>query len=139
MSSEPASIPAEPVKALSNRNFGLIFAAIFAFIGLLPLPFGGDPRMWALYIALAFFAVAVVLPVLLTPLNKAWVKFGLLMHKIVNPILMGLVFFLTIMPTGLILRLLGKDPMRRKKDPQADSYWITRQQTVDKDFFDNQF
>ena len=130
---------AKAVKPLSNRSFGLIFAAIFALIGLFPLAFGSELRLWALSIALAFAAVAILLPALLAPLNRAWAKFGLFMHKIVNPILMGLIFFLTILPTGLIMRLLGKDPMHRKLDPQAESYWINRNESVGNEFFDNQF
>lgn len=127
------------VKALSNRSFGLIFAAIFAVIGFLPYVFGSGFRLWALYIALGFAAMALLLPAALAPLNRAWARFGLFMHKIINPILMGLVFFLTILPTGLIMRLFGKDPMQRKLDPQADSYWINRNESVGTEFFDNQF
>lgn len=128
-----------PPKQLSNRDFGLIFAAIFTVIGVFPILFGNGPRIWSVALAIAFVVVALALPIALNPLNKAWVKFGLLMHKIVNPVLMGLVFFITVLPTGLIMRLMGKDPMRRKLDREAKSYWINRDTVIDKEFFDNQF
>lgn len=126
-------------KMLENRTFGLIFAAIFAVIALFPLINGGDIRQWAGIISLAFASVAIVFPALLLPLNKLWVKFGLFMHKIVNPILMGLIFFVAVFPTGIILKLLGKDPMRRKLDQAVDSYWIERNEPLGKESFDNQF
>jgi len=128
------------VKPLANRTFGLIFAAIFLVIALLPVIFGGDARKWALLMAAAFSVPAILFPKILTPLNLLWAKFGLLMHKIVNPILMGLIFFIAVLPTGLIMRLLGKDSMQRKLDPDTTSYWIEREPgSLSKDSFDNQF
>ncbi len=127
-------------KMLSERSFGLIFAAIFLVIAAFPLMFGGGLRQWAAMVAGAFAVPAIVFPAVLKPLNIAWVHFGQLMHKIINPILMGLVFFVAVLPTGLILKLLGKDPMRRKLDPSAKSYWLERDaNSVTKDSFDNQF
>lgn len=128
-----------PGKQLANRSFGLIFAVIFLLIGLFPLLFGGSVRAWLLYIAAGFTAIALLYPRALSPFNRAWAKFGLFMHKIVNPLLMGLVFFLTVLPTGLIMRMLGNDPMRRKLEPGAESYWIPRQDGITDEFFDNQF
>lgn len=128
-----------PGKHLGNRSFGLIFAAIFLLIGAFPLLFGGTVRLIPIYIAAAFAMVALIYPPALKPLNLAWAKFGQLMHKIVNPVLMGLIFFLTVVPTGLIMRMLGKDPMRRRLEPDAGSYWIKRDDLIDKEFFDNQF
>ncbi|MEM7360356.1 MAG: SxtJ family membrane protein [Pseudomonadota bacterium] len=127
-------------KTLSNRTFGLIFAFIFAVIAAFPLLWGNGIRMWAAYIAGGFTAVSLLVPVLLTPLNKLWAKFGMMMHKITNPLLMGLVFYITVLPTGIIMKLLGKDPMRRKKEPEADSYWIKREDGALKpESFDQQF
>ena len=126
-------------KQLSNRTFGLIFAAIFLVIALWPLKNGASPRTWALIIVALFAIPALLFPRVLTPLNAAWVKFGLFMHKIVNPILMGLIFFLTVLPTGLMLKLFGKDPMRRKLDANATTYWQQRDDKVTKESFDNQF
>jgi hypothetical protein len=129
-----------PGKTLANRPFGLIFGGIFLIIALFPLLWGNELRWWAGWVSAGFILVALIFPRLLTPLNQLWVKFGLLMHKITNPILMGLIFFLTVLPTGLILRLLGKDPMRRKFMPNEETYWIERKehQITDKSF-DQQF
>lgn len=133
--------PSPPApKMLSERHFGLIFATIFFVIAFSPLLFGGLPRRWAL-IAMGIFAVpAVLFPVVLRPLNIAWMHFGQIMHKIINPILMGVIFFIAVLPTGLILKLLGKDPMRRKMDESASTYWITRKsENLRKESFDDQF
>ena len=128
------------VKPLANRTFGLIFAAIFTLIALLPILFGGDLRQWAALLAVAFFIAALLFPKMLAPLNSLWAKFGLLMHKIVNPILMGLIFFVAVLPTGIIMRLLGKDSMQRKFNADATSYWIDRESgSLSKDSYDNQF
>lgn len=127
-------------KVLSNRSFGLIFAGIFLIVALFPLLGGGEVRRWATYIAIAFSGTALITPVLLTPLNRAWAAFGQVMHKITNPLLMGLVFFLTVVPTGLILKILGKDPMQRKLDHQTKSYWVAREtNAITKESFDDQF
>ena len=137
---EKSHTPAAAPKPLENRTFGLIFAAIFMAITLFPLLRGSALRMWSLYVSGGFAALAILLPVTLTPLNLAFQKFGMMMHKITNPILMGLVFFLTVLPTGLVLKLLGKDPMHRKLDPQAETYWIKREaHLINKESFDNQF
>ena len=126
-------------KILSNRTFGLIFAGIFSVIALLPMLSKSEPRVWALVIAGLFTLFSLAAPKLLAPLNRAWNRFGQFMHKIVNPLLMGLIFVLTIIPTALIIRLLGKDPMRRKLEPKTSSYWIKRDTPITKESFDNQF
>jgi len=127
-------------KALPNRTFGLIFAGIFMVVCLWPLFNSNGIRMWALIVALGFTLPALIMPDLLGPLNKLWVQFGQIMHKIINPILMGLIFFVTVLPTGLALRILGKDPMRRKFNSDVKTYWIEREEpTVSKESFDNQF
>ncbi|MCA1907020.1 MAG: SxtJ family membrane protein [Magnetospirillum sp.] len=115
-----------PVQMGSERSFGLVFAAVFAIIALWPLKSGGDPRLWAVGVASAFLVVAVVAPKALKPLNLVWFKFGLLLHKVMTPLIMGLLFFVTVTPIGLLMRATGKDPMRLKRDPAATSYWITR-------------
>ena len=127
-------------KMLSERSFGLIFTGIFLIVGVFPLITGGSYRQWALIVAAMFAVPALLLPAILAPLNRLWVKFGLLMHTIVNPILMGLVFFIAVLPTGLILRLLGKDPMHRKFDASKQSYWVNREKdSLSKESFKDQF
>jgi hypothetical protein len=115
----------EEVKAGSNRSFGFVFAAVFAIIGLLPLISGGGVRLWSLAIALVFLAVAFVAPKLLAPLNIAWFWFGMLLGKVVSPIVMAVVFYGTVAPIGALLRWRGKDPLRLRRG-DANSYWIER-------------
>ena len=127
-------------KMLSERSFGLIFSGIFLVIAAFPLIRGGDYRQWALIAAAVFAVPALLFPPVLAPLNRLWVKFGLLMHTIINPLLMGLVFFIAVLPTGLIMRLLGKDSMHRKFDPSKQTYWIERDKdSLSKESFTNQF
>jgi hypothetical protein len=117
---------AHAVEGSSDKSFGLVFAGFFAIVACLPLLHGEAPRLWALAVAAAFAAIAFVRPSLLAVPNRWWMKFGLLLAKIVNPIVMGLVFYLTVTPTAAIMRLMGKDPLRLKIDKSAKSYWIER-------------
>jgi hypothetical protein len=114
------------VKGSSDKSFGLVFAGFFAIVAGLPLLHGNAPRLWALAVAALFAIVAFVRPSLLAVPNRWWMKFGLLLAKIVNPIVMGLLFYLTVTPTAAIMRWLGKDPLRLKIDKSAKSYWIDR-------------
>lgn len=116
----------EVVKISSDRSFGLVFAGFFALLGALSL-YNGAAR-WHYWLPLAgiFAVLAFAAPKLLTPLNGLWAKFGLLLHAVVSPIFLGLIFYLCIMPVGLLMRLSGKDPMNRRLDPAAKSYWIIR-------------
>ncbi|MGB0670248.1 MAG: SxtJ family membrane protein [Rhodospirillales bacterium] len=116
----------DEVKVGSERSFGIVFAVVFAFIGLVPLFKGVEPRWWSLGVGTVFLALAFLAPKTLTPLNKLWFRFGLLLHHIVNPIIMGLLFFLTITPIGLIMRALGKRPLNLPFEPDKPSYWIDR-------------
>ena len=116
----------DDVKVGSERSFGLVFTVVFALIGLWPLFNAGDVRLWAVIIAAVFLGISLIAPNFLRPLNIIWFKFGLVLHKIVNPVVMGLLFITTITPMALIFRLIGKDPLNRKFDPDAKSYWITR-------------
>lgn len=136
---EPAA--QKNAKSLGNRAFGLIFSVIFLVIATFPLLRSGDDvRLWALMVSGGLLAISLIVPGILTPLNRLWAAFGMLMHKITNPLLMGLVFFLTVLPTGIMLRLLRKDPMRQKREPLAESYWISREQnSITPQFFDQQF
>jgi saxitoxin biosynthesis operon SxtJ-like protein len=111
----------------SSRSFGLVFATVFALIGLLPLVSEGSVRLWSLIIAGVFFLIAIIVPHILQPLNLLWFKFGLLLGRIVNPIVMLLIYIIAILPIGLILRLFGKDLLLRKFDSSQSSYWIVRE------------
>lgn len=116
----------DAVKGSSNRSFGIVFSIVFAVIGLFPLIGGAAPRWWALAIAGLFLLAALAAPKLLAPLNRLWMRFGLLLHRIVNPLVMALLFFLVVTPIALLMRLFGKRPLHLKTDPDAATYWIPR-------------
>ncbi len=110
----------------SERSFGLVFAAAFAVIALLPLKSGGEVRAWALMVAALFLASALVRPSLLRPLNRLWFRFGLLLGRVVAPVVMALVFLVAVTPVAVIMRARGKDVLGLKLDPSARSYWTVR-------------
>ena len=116
----------EPGEGGSDRGFGIVFAFVFAAIGLFPQLGGGPPRGWALGVAATLLAVALAKPALLAPFNRVWFKFGLLLQRVVNPLVMALIYYAVVTPTGLVMRVFGKDPLRLKHDPDAGSYWIHR-------------
>jgi hypothetical protein len=110
----------------SDRAFGIVFAVFFAIVGLWPLMSQSAPRAWSLALAAVFLALAFFVPRVLHPLNGVWLRFGDLLHRIVSPIALGLLFFVVVTPTGWIMRALGKDMLRLRRDPAAASYWIER-------------
>ena len=110
----------------SDRSFGLVFFVFFAMLGLWPLWSGGTPRWWSLGVSAAFLALALVRPALLAHLNRLWLRFGLLLHRVTSPIILFLMYVVAIVPMGLILRVLGKDLLRLRGDRTAESYWIER-------------
>jgi len=101
---------ASDVKTGSERAFGLVFAAVFLLVALWPLLAGDAPRYWAIVVALVFAAAAGLAPRILEPLNRLWFRFGMLLHRIVSPLIMALLFFLTVTPIALVIRFMGKDP-----------------------------
>ncbi len=114
------------VEGSSDRSFGIVFAVVFLIIGCWPLVSGGGLRWWSMGIAAAFALIAAVAPAVLATPNRLWLKFGLLLGKIVSPIALGILFYLILAPVGFLVRLSGKDPLRLKLDPKAGSYWIDR-------------
>jgi len=116
----------EHIKVGSDRGFGLVFAGFFTLMSGLSWWRGHTSWHWALPLAAVFLVVALTVPKILNPLNRLWLKFGLLLYKVVNPIVLGLLFFATIAPIGLVMRLSGKDFLRLKLDRDAKSYWIER-------------
>jgi hypothetical protein len=117
----------ESIVTGSDRSFGIVMATGFSVLALVNAWHGG--RVWALMggAAVLFLTASLLRPAILNPLNRAWLWLGLQLHKIVNPIVMGVVFFGTVVPTGVIMRSMGKDLLRLKLQPEADSYWIKRQ------------
>jgi len=110
----------------SERGFAVVFTVVFVLVGLWPLLSGGPVRAWALLIAAAFLLAGFAAPGILAPLNRLWFRFGMALGRIVSPIVMGIIFFGTVMPTGLLMRLFRKDLLRLRFDPAAESYWIPR-------------
>lgn len=114
------------VKMGSERTLGLVFAGVFVVLGAWPLVHGAPVRWWAVGVAGVFLVLGLGMPALLRPLNIAWFRFGLLLHRIVNPVIMALLFYFTVTPVALVMRLLGKDLLHVRFDKSAASYWIER-------------
>ena len=113
-------------KGFSDRSLGLTFCAFFTVLALLPLR-RHQPVQWRWMIASGvFLVIGLVAPGLLHPLSRAWAKLALVLHKIVNPITTAVMYFLVFVPAGLMFRLMGKDPLRLKLEPDQESYWIPR-------------
>ncbi len=115
------------IKISSNRSFGLVFFIVFLIVALWPLKYEGDIRLWSLILSIIFIILGILNSKLLTPLNKLWFKFGILLGSIVSPIIMGIVYFLVVTPTGIIMRLLGKNLLHMKKIKSASTYWTKRE------------
>ena len=117
----------EKIRGSSDRSFGLVFAAVFALAAFLPLLRSPhQPRWWAAVIALAFALLALLWPKRLAPLNRLWLKFGPLLHAIVSPVVLALIFYVAIVPVGLLKRMFGNDSLRLKADRAANTYWVDR-------------
>lgn len=110
----------------SDRTFGLVMAAALAIVSLVNVWHHGRLWPWLLPLAALFLLASLLRPSWLHPLNRLWMMLGLVLHRIVNPIVMGLLFYGTVLPTGLVMRMRGRDLLRLKRDEAADSYWITR-------------
>ena len=110
----------------SNRTLGLTFAGVFLIIALYPWVFGRPLRLWGVAVAAVFLLLGLALPNVLGPLNKVWTRFGLLLHKITSPIVLGLMFFVVVTPVGFVMRLAGRDPLSLKRNPQSSTYWVDR-------------
>jgi hypothetical protein len=117
----------EEVSPGSERSFGLVFTIAFAVISLWPLISERSPRYWALVIATIFLILTGLCPWILRPLNILWGRFGALLHRIVAPLVMGVVFFFVVTPLAVVIRFLGKDPLRLRFGQVDRSYWIERQ------------
>ena len=115
----------DKVKIGSNRSFGIVFFIFFLIVGTYPIFFQGELRIWSLIVSIIFLLLGIINSRFLTPLNLLWFKFGMLLGRVVSPIVMGLVFFLVVTPTGLIMRILNKDLLRLKKK-NIKTYWIER-------------
>ena len=115
----------DKVKIGSNRSFGIVFFIVFFIVGTYPIFFQSELRIWSLIVSIIFLLLGIINSRFLTPLNLLWFKFGMLLGRIVSPIVMGLVFFLVVTPTGIIMRILNKDLLKLKKK-NIKTYWIEK-------------
>ena len=113
------------IKISSNRNFGVVFFIFFMIISLFPLFKDGNVRVWAVVVAIIFLILGLLNSSVLSPLNKIWFKFGILLGNFISPIIMGLVFFIVVTPTSLIMKAFSKDLLKLKKNKKK-SYWIEK-------------
>ena len=116
------------IKRKNNITFGILFFVFFLIIGLYPLISNEPIRIWSIIVSLVFLTVTIIKPNLFTFLNKLWIKFGILLGKIISPIVMGLVFFFVVTPIGIFVKILKKDVMGLKRG--QSSYWITREDKI---------
>ena len=113
-------------KLPSNRNFGLVFFVFFLIIGLWPLLGTNEIRYWSIFFSIIFFLLGITNSKLLNPLNKIWFNFGILLGKMISPLVMGIIFFLVVTPIGVIMRVFGKDILSLKYNKKDKSYWIEK-------------
>jgi hypothetical protein len=116
----------EGLKRSSDRAFGLIFTVFWSIVAVAPLRKGGSVRIWAAILAAAFLVCVLARPALLGPLNRLWQRFARLLQTLTNTIVITILYFSTIVPFGLIMRLMNRDVLRIKWDRACASYWIPR-------------
>ena len=113
------------IKIGSNKSFGIVFFLVFFLIAFYPMINGGEPRLWSLGISAIFLILGLLNSKILNPLNKIWFKFGILLGKIISPLVMIIIFFIVVTPIGLLMRILKKDLLNLKFQ-NTDSYWIEK-------------
>ena len=113
-----------------NKSFGILFSVVFLIVAIYPLISSAEVRIWALFVSVIFLLLAYASPKILSIPSKLWVKFGILLSFITAPIVITLIYLVTIVPTGLIMRLLGKDLLKKKPNKKAKSYWIERSEPM---------
>ena len=113
------------IKISSNRSFGLVFFVVFLLISIYPLLHGQNLRFWLLIVAIIFLALGLLNSKILTPLNKIWFKFGLLLGSIISPIIMSIIFFFVVTPISFVMKILGKDILNLKLN-NNNTYWVEK-------------
>ena len=113
------------IKIGSNRSFGVVFFIVFLLIGLWTILKGNELRIWSIVISLIFLILGILNSKILTPFNKVWFRFGIFLGNFISPIIMGIVFFLVVTPTGLIMKLFRKDLINLRKN-NSSTYWIEK-------------
>ena len=126
----------DEVKISSNRSFGIVFFVVFFLIAIYPILNESDIRIWSLIISIIFLILGLLDSKILSPLNKIWFKFGILLGKIVSPLVMGLIFFVVVTPIGILMRIMNKDLLNLKFNKKS-TYWIEKNEPKSK--MKNQF
>ena len=111
------------IKIGSNKSFGIVFFFVFLIVGIYPILKGNEPHYWSIIISVIFLILGLLNSIYLTPLNKLWFKFGILLGQIISPIVMGVVFFIVVTPIALIMKILNKDVLNLNKNNKK-TYWI---------------
>ena len=124
------------IQISSNRSFGIVFFIVFLIIAFYPLLDSNEIRIWSILVSIVFLILGLLNSKILTPLNNIWFKFGLVLGKIISPIIMAIIFFLVVSPIGLFMRLIKKDLLNLKYNKNK-SYWIEKNEPVSK--MKNQF
>ena len=114
----------------SNKSFGVVFFIVFLIVGLYPLLNQEEVRIWSILLSLIFLILGLINSNLLTPLNKAWIKFGILLGNLISPLVLGIIFFLVVLPTGILMRLFKKNFLGLKFDKNLKSYWINKEKQL---------
>ena len=121
----------DKIKISSNRSFGIVFFVLFFIIAIFPLLNDGNIRIWSAVLSIVFLILGLMNSSILYPLNKIWFKFGILLGKIVSPIVLGVIFFFVVTPIGILMKILGKDLLNLKNNNEK-SYWIKRSEIKSK-------
>ena len=111
------------IKIGSNKSFGIVFFFVFLIVGIYPILKGNEPHYWSIIISVIFLILGLLNSIYLTPLNKLWFKFGILLGQIISPIVMGIVFFIVVTPIALFMKILNKDILNLNKNNKK-TYWI---------------
>ncbi len=120
----------DSIKLPSNKSFGITVGGIFSFLSLLPLLKHNAPNLWMLGLGLALFLSGVTVPSLLTPFNKAWMGLGMILHHVMSPLVLGLLFFVVVAPFSIVMRVFGFKKIG-SRNSSAKSNWVMRQGVVD--------
>ena len=113
------------IKISSNRSFGLVFFVVFLLISIYPFLHGQNLRFWSLIVAIIFLALGLLNSKILTPLNKIWFKFGLLLGSIVSPVIMSIIFFFVVTPISFVMKIIGKDILNLELN-NNNTYWVEK-------------
>ena len=118
------------IKISSNKSFGIVFFVIFLVVALWPLINEGEIRIWSIVISIIFLFLGLINSKILTPLNKLWFRFGILLGNVFSPIAMGIIYFGVITPIGILMKLIGKDILNLKQNKKSSTYWIKKEKVI---------